>query len=191
MARTGTIIPVIIMVDPPCAFSVNHDRALRQGTVPSRPEAESCSISEARATDSLADRTRPPRVSCSRVPGGGSPMHFHQWKRREVMTLLGGAAAAWPLAARAQQRERMRRTGVLIGSASVGADDIDGRARADAFVQALQQLGWNEGRNVSIDYRWGTGGAEDIRKKAAEVVALEPDVLVTSGAASVAPLLQA
>jgi len=110
--------------------------------------------------------------------------------RREVITLFGGAAA-WPIAARAQQINQMRRIGVLIGSASVGAEDIDGRARADAFVQGLQQLGWTEGRNVSIDYRWGTGGAEDIRRKAEELVALAPDVLLTSGAASVAPLLQA
>ena len=114
--------------------------------------------------------------------------------RRELVTLLGGAAAScasWPVVTRAQERERMRRIGVLIGSALVDADDLDGRTRVDAFRQALQQLGWADGRNVNIDYRWSSGGAEDIRKNAEELVALAPDVLLTSGAASVAPLLQA
>ena len=72
-------------------------------------------------------------------------------KRREFITLLGGAAAAWPLAARAQQAERMRRIGVLMNSA---ADDPEAQARLAAFVQGLQQLGWTDGRNVRIDYRW-------------------------------------
>ncbi len=111
-------------------------------------------------------------------------------KRRRFITLVGGAAA-WPLVARAQERERMHRIGVLIGSAFVGADDDDGRARVDAFRQALQQLGWADGRNVTIDYRWSRGGAEDIRKNSEELVALAPDVLLTSGAASLALLLQA
>ena len=73
-------------------------------------------------------------------------------KRREFITLLGGAAAAWPLAARAQQRERMRRIGVLM---SLAADDPEAQARIAAFLQGLQQLGWTDGRNVRIDYRWG------------------------------------
>jgi putative ABC transport system substrate-binding protein len=85
-------------------------------------------------------------------------MQLDQLRRREVITLLGGAAA-WPLASRAQERERVRRIGVLIGSALVDADDLDGRARVDAFRQALQQLGWADGRNVNIDYRWSGGGA--------------------------------
>ena len=85
----------------------------------------------------------------------------------------------------------MRRIGVLIGSALVGGDDDDGKARVDAFLRALQQLGWVDGRNVTIDYRWSSGRAEDIRRNAAELVALAPDVLMTSGAASVVPLLQA
>jgi putative tryptophan/tyrosine transport system substrate-binding protein len=73
-------------------------------------------------------------------------------KRRDFITLLGGAAAAWPLAARAQQGERMRRIGVLLNLAS---DDVEGQARLAAFHQGLQQLGWTVGRNVQIDYRWG------------------------------------
>ena len=75
-------------------------------------------------------------------------------RRREFITLLGGAAAAWPLAARAQQGERMRRIGVLMHAA---ADDPEGQARIAAFLQGLQQLGWTDGRNVRIDYRWARG----------------------------------
>jgi putative ABC transport system substrate-binding protein len=108
-------------------------------------------------------------------------------KRREFITLLGGAAVAWPIAARAQQGEPMRRIGVLM---SLGADDAEGQARLAAFSQALKQLGWSEGRNLRIDTRWTT--ADDIRKHAAELVALAPDVLVAGGGtATVAPLLQA
>ena len=73
-------------------------------------------------------------------------------RRREFVSLFGGAAAGWPLAARAQQAERMRRIGVLMGS---GADDLEGRNRLTAFLQALQQFGWTDGRNVRIDIRWG------------------------------------
>jgi putative ABC transport system substrate-binding protein len=108
-------------------------------------------------------------------------------KRREFITLLGGAAVAWPVAARAQQGEPMRRIGVLM---SLGADDAEGQARLAAFSRALKQLGWSEGRNLRIDTRWTT--ADDIRKHAAELVALAPDVLVAGGGtATVAPLLQA
>jgi putative ABC transport system substrate-binding protein len=109
-------------------------------------------------------------------------------RRREFITLLGGAAAAWPLAVRAQQGERMRRIGVLNTFAS---DDADGQARNAAFLQALQPLGWTVGRNVRIDYRWGAGDAASTRQNAAELVALRPDVVLTSGAAGVAPLLEA
>jgi putative ABC transport system substrate-binding protein len=77
--------------------------------------------------------------------------------RRDFITLLGGAAAAWPLAARAQQPERMRRIGVLM---SLAANDAQGQARLAAFLQGLQQLGWIDGRNVRIDTRWGAGDAE-------------------------------
>jgi putative tryptophan/tyrosine transport system substrate-binding protein len=115
-------------------------------------------------------------------------MQFDQLRRREFITLLGGAAAAWPLAARAQQGERMRRIGVL---AYWAADDPEGRARLAAFTQALQQLGWNEGRNLRIDTR-ATANADELRRDAAELVALAPDVLVAgTGTATVAPLLQA
>jgi putative ABC transport system substrate-binding protein len=109
-------------------------------------------------------------------------------KRREFITLVGGAAA-WPLAVRAQQTERMRRIGVLTAGADV--DDPDGQARSAAFLQGLQQLGWTDGRNIRIDYRWGAGDADNIRKYAAELVALAPDVILASGTATMAPLLQA
>jgi putative tryptophan/tyrosine transport system substrate-binding protein len=109
-------------------------------------------------------------------------------RRREFITLLGGATVAWPLAARGQQPERMRRVGVLTSGAD--ADDPDGRARSAAFLQGLQQLGWTDGRNIRIDYRWGAGDADNMRKYAAELVSLVPDVILASGTATVAPLLQ-
>ena len=109
-------------------------------------------------------------------------------KRREFITLLGGAAAAWPLAARAQQGERMRRIGVLLPAA---ADDPEFQARVAAFLQGLAQLGWTIGRNVRIDTRWATANAADIRRHAAELAALAPDVILAPGASTVGPLLQA
>jgi len=107
-------------------------------------------------------------------------------QRRKFITLIGGAAAAWPLTARAQQPERMRRIGVLI---SLAADDRQGQARLAAFQQALQQLGWTDGRNVRIDTRWAAGDTS--RRYAAELVALAPDVILASGGSIVATLLQA
>jgi putative ABC transport system substrate-binding protein len=109
-------------------------------------------------------------------------------RRREFITLLGGAVAAWPLAARAQQDGRMRRVGVLM---HLAADDPEGQARIAAFTQGLQELRWTIGRNVRIDYRWAAGDAERGRKYAAELVALAPDVILAAGGAVVAPLLQA
>jgi putative tryptophan/tyrosine transport system substrate-binding protein len=110
-------------------------------------------------------------------------------RRRTFITLLGGAVAAWPLAARAQQGERVRRIGVLVASA---ADDSENQARMAAFLQGLVQLGWIDGRNVRIDIRWATTNADDLRRHAAELAALAPDVLVAaSGTSTVAPLLQA
>jgi putative tryptophan/tyrosine transport system substrate-binding protein len=106
-------------------------------------------------------------------------------RRREFITLLGGAAAAWPLAARAQQGERMRRLGVLI---NLTADDPEGHARITAFAQGLQEAGWTTGRNVRIDYRWGGAGADAMAKYAAELVALAPDVILAATSSSVAPL---
>jgi putative ABC transport system substrate-binding protein len=118
-------------------------------------------------------------------------MQFDRMKRREFITLLGGAAT-WPLAARAQQGERMRRIGVLIGAAAdADADDTDAQARLAAFLLGLAQLGWTDGRNVQIEIRRGGGDAEHIRQYAAELVALTPDVILTSGAATIPPLLQA
>jgi putative tryptophan/tyrosine transport system substrate-binding protein len=99
-------------------------------------------------------------------------------RRREFITLLGGAAAAWPLAARAQQPESVRRIGVLSGAAK---DTPDLQVRLAAFQQVLQQLGWTDGRNVRIDYRWGAGSADNARKYAAELVALAPDVILATG----------
>ena len=109
-------------------------------------------------------------------------------RRREFITLLGGAAAAWPLAARAQQAERVRRIGVLM---NLSADDPEGQARLAAFLQGLQQAGWSVGGNIRIDYRWGAGDAELFRKYAAELVALAPDVFLASGNPSVTALQQA
>jgi putative tryptophan/tyrosine transport system substrate-binding protein len=108
-------------------------------------------------------------------------------KRREFITLLGGAAAVWPLAARAQQREKMRRVGVLL---NLAPDDPESQRRLTALVQGLQQLGWTDGRNVRIETRWGAGDAERLRKNAAEFVALAPHVIVAEGSASLSPLLQ-
>jgi putative ABC transport system substrate-binding protein len=109
-------------------------------------------------------------------------------RRRQFITLLGGAAA-WPLAARAQQPGGMRRIGVLMASA---ADDLESQARMAAFHQGLAQLGWSDGRNVRIDIRWATTSADDLRRHAAELAALAPDVLVAAtGTATAAPLLQA
>jgi putative ABC transport system substrate-binding protein len=110
-------------------------------------------------------------------------------KRREFITLLGSAAATWPMVARAQQPDRMRRIGVL--TAGSAADDPDGQARSAAFLQGLQQLGWTDGRNIRIDYRQGAGDADNMRKYATELVALAPDVILASGTATMAPLLQA
>jgi ABC-type uncharacterized transport system substrate-binding protein len=115
-------------------------------------------------------------------------MQFDQLKRREFISLLGGAAAAWPLAARAQPSDRMRHIGVLMNTAT---DDPEGKARNAAFERALQELGWTDGRNIRIDYRWGAGDVDRIRRYAAELVSLSPDVILTVGSATAGPLLQA
>ena len=103
-------------------------------------------------------------------------------RRRDFITLVGGTAV-WPLAARAQQPERMRRIGVLIT-----ADDLEGRTRLAAFQQALQQLGWSDGRNVRIDIRWCETDAERARRYAQELVALAPDIFLAEGTVSVTAL---
>src|SRR5499427_9346818 len=108
-------------------------------------------------------------------------------KRREFITLLGGAAAAWPLVARAQQGERLRRIGVLM----VSADDPEGQARVTALKQGLQNLGWTDSRNIQIETRFGGADAGRTRVQAAELVALAPDVLVGQGTPVVRALRQA
>ena len=109
-------------------------------------------------------------------------------KRREFITLLGGVAAAFPLTARAQQPERMRRIGVLMNLAE---DDPEAPARRATFQHALRQLGWTDGGNVRIDYRWGADDAGRLRRYAAELVALAPDVILANATPSVAALQQA
>jgi putative ABC transport system substrate-binding protein len=108
-------------------------------------------------------------------------------RRREFLMLFGGAAVCWPLAARAQQAEQMRRVGVLM---NVAANDPQGQAGVAAFQQILQQLGWSDGRNVRIDTRWGENDVNRDRRYAAELVALAPDVILASGTLSVAALQQ-
>ena len=108
-------------------------------------------------------------------------------RRREFITLLGGAAA-WPLAARAQQGERMRRVGVL---AALPTDDPEWQARLAAFQQGLQELSWTIGRNIRIEYRLGPGDGEFLRSRAEELVALTPDAIVVNGVSPLVPLLQA
>jgi putative tryptophan/tyrosine transport system substrate-binding protein len=109
-------------------------------------------------------------------------------KRREFITLLGGAAAAWPLAARAQQGERMRRIGALM---NVGESSLVGQNRIAAFMQRLHQLGWIDGRNIRIDTRWAAGDAERFRNYAAELVGLAPEVIVANTTPAVTALQQA
>jgi putative ABC transport system substrate-binding protein len=107
--------------------------------------------------------------------------------RRKFIAALGGTAFAWPFAARAQQADRMRRVGVLW---NLAADDPVGQARLAAFRQGLQELGWTDGRNVRIDYRWAATDADRYRTFAAKLVALAPDVILASASVSVAALLQ-
>jgi putative ABC transport system substrate-binding protein len=115
-------------------------------------------------------------------------MQFDQLRRREFISLLSGAAATWPVLARAQQAARMRRIGVLM---SIAADDPESQRRMTAFVQGLQELGWTDGRNVRIDTRWSAADADLGRKYAAELVALAPAVVLASGGTVVGALLQA
>jgi putative ABC transport system substrate-binding protein len=106
--------------------------------------------------------------------------------RRAFITLVGGATAAWPLMGQAQ--ERMRRVGVL---SNPGPDDAEMQSRTAAFVKGLQELGWTVGRNLQVDYRWSNGNAERLRAHAAELVALEPDVVLATSGVSIMPLLEA
>src|SRR5258705_4443612 len=111
-------------------------------------------------------------------------MHFARLKRREFMTLLGGAVAAWPVAARAQRRERVRRIGVLM---SFAASDPDAQLRVSAFDKGMRDLGWLEGRNLHTEYRWAGDDDDGLRNHARELVRMAPDViLVNSTPATVA-----
>jgi ABC-type uncharacterized transport system substrate-binding protein len=108
-------------------------------------------------------------------------------RRREVITLIGGTAVAWPITLQAQQPERVRRIGILLATT---ADDAEFQAWVGAFLQALALLGWTIGRNMRIDTRWATANAGEIRRHAAELAALAPDVILAHGASTVGPLLQ-
>ena len=110
-------------------------------------------------------------------------------QRREFITLLGGAAAAWPYSVRAQQPDRMKRVGWL--ASGLAENDPESKARRTAFVQSLRELGWTEGQNIQIDYRWGAGNADVTRKYAAELVALAPDVTLGIASQAVSALQQA
>jgi putative tryptophan/tyrosine transport system substrate-binding protein len=108
-------------------------------------------------------------------------------ERREFITLIGGTAAAWPLAARAQQADRMRRVGVLL---PIAKDDPDYQPWVGAFLKALQELRWIDGRNVRVDVHWATGDPAEIRRQAAELATLAPDVILAPGTGTVGPLMQ-
>src|SRR5262245_33974271 len=126
-------------------------------------------------------------LHCMNDPQAEGRMASHIGRRKFLAT-LGGAAASWPLAARAQQRERIRRIGLLM---NLAADDPEAPARIAAFAQGLADLGWSIGRNLRIDYRWGAGDAERIGREAAELLAAAPDVVLASGNPSAAALQQA
>ena len=118
----------------------------------------------------------------------GQQMVLGQMQRRDFITLVGGAAAAWPLAARAQQGERMRRIGVLTVFAET---DSEARSSLNALVQGLQELGWSDGRNVRIDYRWEAAEHNRAQTLAKELIALQPDLIVACGGPAAAALSQA
>src|SRR4051795_12970999 len=109
-------------------------------------------------------------------------------RRRDFIKVIAGSAATWPLALRAQQNERKRQVGVIMGLA---ANDPEAHDRVGAFEHSLQQLGWTEGRNLHIEYRRGGGNTDSTRKHADELVALAPDIILASGGTVVGPLLQA
>src|SRR5262249_41901394 len=145
-------------------------------------------IDQVRAGHQRSDCKNPPAYRSGQAAGRrrrGDRMSA-KMKRREFITLLGGVAAAWPLAARAQQSDRMRRIGMLI---PLNADDKVAQDRIAVFVQGLKELGWIEGRNVQFDIRFGAGVATTL-KQATEMVALAPEVILANGSAAMGPLLQ-
>ena len=159
------------------------DRILKGASPGSLPVADA---NEIRAGDQSQNRESARR---SRATDAARPRRRgHRVRRREFITLLGGAAAAWPLMAYGQQEERMRRIGILTGLAG---EDAETKARISAFLQELQRLGWTEGRNLRIDIRAGAGNAVATRKYAAELVALGPDVILGTGASPAALLVEA
>src|SRR6516162_4046702 len=107
-------------------------------------------------------------------------------KRREFVTLIGGAAASWPLAARAQQGERVRRLAIIM----LTADDADGQGRITALREGLEKLGWTEGRNLRIDTRWAAGDTDRMRTYVTELVQANPDAILANGSPAVAALRQ-
>jgi putative tryptophan/tyrosine transport system substrate-binding protein len=109
-------------------------------------------------------------------------------RRREFVTLFGGAVVIWPLAARAQQSTQKKHLGVLMNET---ADNPEAQDRYAAFLQELQEAGWAVGRNLRIDIRWGAGDVDRLRRYAAELVSLAPDVILGQGSSTVRPLLQA
>jgi putative ABC transport system substrate-binding protein len=109
-------------------------------------------------------------------------------RRREFITLLGGAAAAWPVATRAQQPERVRRVGVLMGYSE---SDPEPHRWIEALMQGLQQQGWIEGRTIGIEYRWATGNVERMRFQAAELVAFKPEVILVASSPALTAIMQA
>ena len=130
-------------------------------------------------------------MDCRVKPGNDEVVSVRRARgigRRSFLAFVGGAAAAWSLAARAQQSERMRRVGVLVATA---ADDQESMARHTAFLQGLQEHGWTDGRNVRIEVRWAAGDPERARKYAAELVALAPDAIMASGSICLGPLIGA
>src|SRR5262249_22228037 len=127
------------------------------------------------------------RESCMYGSERGARGNSRPYRTRRAFITLLGAAAMWPLAARAQQTEQVRRIGVLM---NVAADDPEAPARVGAFSQGLAESGWTIGRNVRIDYRWYAGNADAARKYAAELVALAPDVMLASGTLGVTAIQQ-
>jgi hypothetical protein len=143
--------------------------------------AASTAVADSFFANSGSGIGRRSRLKCARFDAGPQP-GVAILRRRDFITLIGGAAATWPQAARAQQPDRARRIGVLMNWA---ADDQEGAGRVTAFAQGLQELGWSLGRNIRIDYRWTSGDADRIRRYAAELVALAPDVILTDGGTQV------